>query len=276
MSKKKRVVIKKETDIINQGKNMTDETNEKIEETFSNEEQETLSNVNDVEDSSNKEEPVVEEELPVIEDLTDLKINEQDTQQQPTNESAVVDTTAVENKTINQSNVSTKPEVINTKEQNLSDFEKFELKVLSEGSEHEKNLIIGLKDYLEFMKPKKPIEPQEGLLKQKQLLEYIKGVLRIADKQNFKKCWKLLIKYFEQYSKPGYALHEAYINRFTERWSTGPDQLNAFRNLTHLLKETAQKGVNSKLLKTVSIDTITKSNYFKEEERQKILDFYNS
>ncbi len=198
----------------------------------------------------------------------------QDTQQQPTDQPAVVDTSAVNNN-VNQTVVSNKPEIIDTRDENLNDFEKYERQILIDGVEHEKNLVLSLREYLQEMKPKKPIHFTDGLLKQKQLLESIKGVLRIEDKHHFKKCWRILINYFSHHSKHGHAFHEVYINRFTEHWSTGPDQLNAFRNLTHLLKETAQKGVNN-VHKTVSLENITKSQYFTEEERSKLLEFYNS
>lgn len=212
-------------------------------------------------------------EVVIIQAPTTDTIQTQDTHQQPTDQPASVDTSAVVN-TPDVSVVSTAPEVIDTKDENLTEFEKFEKLILTEGLEHEKNLVLGLKDYLENMKPRKPMNHHEGLLKQRQLLEYIKGVLRLENKEHFKKSWKILIKYFDEHSKHGHALHESYVNRFTEHWSTGPDQLNAFRNLTHLLKETAQKGING-IRKTVNIDSVTKTKYFTEEERQKIVDFYN-
>lgn len=212
-------------------------------------------------------------EQPVV-DTNTTQPTVQDTQQQPTDQPAVVDTSAVNNN-VNQTVVSNKPEIIDTRDENLNDFEKYERQILIDGVEHEKNLVLSLREYLQEMKPKKPIHFTDGLLKQKQLLESIKGVLRIEDKHHFKKCWKILINYFNHHSKHGHAFHEVYINRFTEHWSTGPDQLNAFRNLTHLLKETAQKGVNN-VHKTVSLENITKSQYFTEEERSKLLEFYNS
>jgi len=217
----------------------------------------------------NTEQPITQE--PIIDTQTNI---DQSTLQTPTDQPAVVDSSAVNNN-VNQTVVSNKPEIIDTRDENLNDFEKYERQILIDGVEHEKNLVLSLREYLQEMKPKKPIHFTDGLLKQKQLLESIKGVLRIEDKHHFKKCWRILINYFSHHSKHGHAFHEVYINRFTEHWSTGPDQLNAFRNLTHLLKETAQKGVNN-VHKTVSLENITKSQYFTEEERSKLLEFYNS
>lgn len=271
--KKKKVIVQKDirnTNLNTQGDEIMENQNtETQQETTTTEDNVQLSEENNV---------VTEEQPTTTSETTEQKEEEvvdTSAQQEPTQESAPVDTSAVDNKTVDTNVISQAPEVINTKDENLTDFEKFERKILNEGGEFEKSLVLGLQEYLEFMKPKKPVSPDEGLKKQRELLQHIKGTLRIQDNKDFKKCWKLLIKYFAEHTQYGKALHETYINRFTEHWSTGPDQLNAFRDLTHLLKETAQKGI-SNVQKTVSLDAVVKSGYFTEEERNKLIDFYNN
>lgn len=298
MNRKKRVITKKDSDKLNtsntQGTTMIEENTKFVEEqitTQTEQPQEETSNeftaidtnmseaVQETSSSTEEEQSTTQEVLSTQQTEQETTDNapttvDQSTSQTPTDQPAVVDTSAI-SKNANKAIVSNKPEIIDTKDENLDDFEKYEKQILIDGVEHEKNLVLSLKDYLQEMKPKKPTHFTDGLLKQKQLLESIKGVLRIQDKQHFKKCWKILINYFSHHSKHGHAFHETYINRFTEHWSTGPDQLNAFRNLTHLLRETAQKGINN-VHKTVSLENITKSQYFTEEERSKLLEFYNS
>ena len=307
MNKKKRVITKKDSDKLNtsntQGTTMIEENAKFVEEqitTQTEQPQEETSNeftavdtnmseaVQETSSSTEEEQSTTQEVISTQQSLdqdttqqTEQETTDnapttvdQSTSQAPTDQPAVIDTSAI-SKSANKAVMSNKPEIIDTKDENLDDFEKYEEQILTDGVEHEKNLVLSLKDYLQEMKPKKPIHFTDGLLKQKQLLESIKGVLRIQDKQHFKKCWKILINYFSHHSKHGHAFHETYINRFTEHWSTGPDQLNAFRNLTHLLRETAQKGINN-VHKTVSLENITKSQYFTEEERSKLLEFYNS
>lgn len=171
--------------------------------------------------------------------------------------------------------VSTKAEIVDTKNEVLTKFQQYAKDILTTGSEAEKNLVIGIEEYIARVAPGKPVEPTEGVNAQRSLLELIRAVTYTTDKTLFAKLWKILIAYFAEHSGNYQVFHEGYINRFTEHWSTGPAQLDAFRNITHLLRVTAEhKSTNYKNLESVvAIDRVLNS-YFSEQARNNVIGFY--
>ncbi len=171
--------------------------------------------------------------------------------------------------------VSTKAEIIDTHNEVLTEFQQYTKDILTNGTEVEKNLVIGLEEYITRVAPNKPVEPTEGVNAQRSLLELIRAVTHTSDKQQFNKLWKILIAYFAEYSGNYKVFHESYINRFTEYWQGGPAQLEAFRNITHLLRTTAEhKSTNYKNLESVvAIDRVL-NKYFTEEARNNVIGFY--
>lgn len=171
--------------------------------------------------------------------------------------------------------VSTKAEIIDTKNEVLTKFQEYVKNILTTGSEAEKNLVIGLEQYIEKVAPNKPIDPVEGVNTQRSLLELIRGVTHTTDKPLFNKLWKILINYFAEYSGKNQVFHEMYINRFTEHWPAGPVQLDAFRNITHLLRVTCENKASVKEVnKLVVVDRVL-NNYFLEHARNNVIEFYN-
>ena len=171
--------------------------------------------------------------------------------------------------------VSTKAEIVDTKNEVLTKFQEYTRNILTEGSEAEKNLVIGLEDYVEKVAPKKPIDATEGVKVQKSLLELIRSVTHTQDKSLFNKLWKILINYFAEYSGKNQVFHEMYINRFTEYWPAGPVQLEAFRNVTHLLRITSENKANiATVQKLVVVDKVL-NKYFAEHARNNVIEFYS-
>lgn len=143
----------------------------------------------------------------------------------------------------------------------------------AKGSLSEKALIQALENYIEQMRPGKPVSENDGAHHQYTLWRVIHGLIHQIPPEEFPKHWNLLLSLFAQNQGEGQVFHDRYVFRFSEYWSRAEAELDGFQRVLNLIKLTADPQTRKLGLKQVSLDR-TLSAGFTEDGRQKLLSFY--
>lgn len=151
-----------------------------------------------------------------------------------------------------------------------SDFERMVAKLRIEGTPAQISLISALDNYIENMKPGRPIDGSAGVAFQYKLWNALHRVIEDSPTQEFNKLWNLVVAYFRQHQKG--VFNGQYVNRFSEFWVRSEDDLYSFQQLTNLLGIAATDRQN--LTKLVSITKVVEKT-FTEVGRGRLIGLYS-
>lgn len=151
-----------------------------------------------------------------------------------------------------------------------SDFDTLVAKLRTSGTAAEISLISTMDNYIEHMKPGRPIDGSAGVSFQYKLWNALHRVIEDSPTQEFNKLWNLVVAYFRQYQKG--VFNGQYVNRFSEFWVRSEDDLYSFQQLTNLLGIAATDRQN--LTKLVSITKVVEKT-FTEVGRGRLIGLYS-
>lgn len=151
-----------------------------------------------------------------------------------------------------------------------SDFQSLVDKLRVSGTPSEVQLVTALDSYVDAMKPGRPIEGTAGVTQQYKLWTALHRVIEESPTQEFNKLWNVVVAYFREYQKG--VFNGQYVNRFSEFWTRGEDELYAFQQLTNLLGLAATDRQN--LTKLVSIHKVVEKK-FTEVGRGRLIQMYS-
>lgn len=151
------------------------------------------------------------------------------------------------------------------------DFESAIAKLKVSGTENEKNVIAQLEQYMEDVKPGKPVDGIAGARAQANLWRLIIMIIERSGGE-FTKLYSILLAFFEKY-KDG-AFHEQYVFRWSNQMTLSPAELATFQRLLNLIKITAEPKARQQSLRQVDLKR-TLQDVITETGRQRILGFYN-
>lgn len=153
----------------------------------------------------------------------------------------------------------------------LTAFQKKMLEVATQGTPEQSGLIAKLNNYLEDMKPGKPMTGEAGVVKQFQLWRTIFSTIENAPAEQFKSLWSIILAFFHEYSEN--VFHESYVYRFSEHWKHSKAELDGFQRILNLIKVSADPKTRGNTMKQVDLDK-TLAQPFSEEGRNRLLAFY--
>lgn len=153
----------------------------------------------------------------------------------------------------------------------LSAFQKKMAEITAKGTPEQCGLIAKLNNYLEDMKPGKPMTGENGVVKQFQLWRTIFSTVENAPAEQFKSLWSILLAFFHEYSEG--VFHESYVYRFSEHWKHSKQELDGFQRILNLIKVSADPKTRGETTKQVNLDKAL-SQPFSEEGRNRLLGFY--
>lgn len=152
-----------------------------------------------------------------------------------------------------------------------SDFSSLVSQMKKSGTLAERTFIVQMEQYIDLMKPGKPVTAEVGARTQTALWRTILGVIERSGEE-FQKLFNLLLAYFEEYKND--VFHERYIFRFSEMINMPPEELAAYQRIINLIKVTCSPLGRNQSLKQVDLNRTLKDG-FTEQGRQKVLAFYN-
>lgn len=153
----------------------------------------------------------------------------------------------------------------------LSAFQKKMAEIAAQGTPEQSGLIAKLNNYLEDMKPGKPMTGESGVVKQFQLWRTIFSTIENSPIEQFKSLWSIVLAFFHEYSEG--VFHESYVYRFSEHWKHSKQELDGFQRILNLIKVSADPKTRANTAKQVDLDK-TLAQPFSEEGRNRLLSFY--
>lgn len=136
--------------------------------------------------------------------------------------------------------------------------------------EHLTELNDMLLAYTVDMKPRVPVNGDEGAARNYTLWKTLEDIINLEDNALFKEKYKLVNKYFNEY-KDG-AFGPIYLFRFSEYWRWSTDELDAFHRLLNIIVLTCDPTKRQEGLKQVDLNKAL-SEGFTEQARQNITNF---
>lgn len=154
----------------------------------------------------------------------------------------------------------------------LSAFETYANKIKDTGTVAEKKLVSAIEHYLDAMQPGKPVEPNQGARNQYAFWRVIFNVVENSSQEEFKPLWKILLAYFNQFSKGG-AFGHRHVYRFSEFWVNGESELNAYQKVLNVMSLTCDPATRSSGLTQFDINR-SFDTVFTEVGRSRLIQFY--
>lgn len=154
----------------------------------------------------------------------------------------------------------------------LSSFEIYSNKIKESGTAAEKKLVSAIEHYVDVMQPGKPVEVNQGARNQHAFWKTIFNAVELSAQDEFKSLWKILLAYFNQYSKGG-AFGYRHVYRFSEFWVNGEEELRAYQKVLNVMALTCDPATRANGMKQFDIsrsfDTV-----FTEVGRSRLIQFY--
>ena len=163
-----------------------------------------------------------------------------------------------------------KPVVKEVVKEEVSDFQSLVQKLKVGGTPAEVQLVTALDNYVDAMKPGRPIDGTPGVNQQYKLWTTLHRVIEESSTQEFSKLWNVVVAYFREYQNG--VFNGQYVNRFSEFWTRTDDELYAFQQLTNLLILAATDRQN--LTKLLSINKVVEKK-FTEVGRGRLIQMYS-
>lgn len=193
-------------------------------------------------------------------------------------EQSTVDNTAIQQAPVTQQQTAVAvattpvaPVVQDTSPAAPSDFEATVAKLKSEGTGAQKATILGIEQYIDNMKPGKPLQHHDGAMHQYRFWKLISHLLETAPQEEFRKLWAILLLHAKQHSEGVFA--DRYVFRFAEHWSQNVAELNAFQRIINIIRLTADPEKRAAGLKQVDLNRSMEEG-FTETARQRLISFY--
>jgi hypothetical protein len=139
------------------------------------------------------------------------------------------------------------------------------------GTDNQKVVIHGLKDYVSNMMPGIPMSAKQGLKNQKALWSLIMNVINNYD-EDFRQNFNLILAFVHEYRNT--VFHENYIYRFTEELSMDDNYNVMILRLIHILLETHDVQNRREKFNSISIDRSLAVG-LSDAARSKLLNFYS-
>lgn len=131
---------------------------------------------------------------------------------------------------------------------------------------------IMLGDYLEKMKPGRPISSKEGGQLQHTLFTTMRGII-VGQKnyEDFKAAWDELLKIFREHIDQHFA--DQYVYRFPYEWPGGDKDYILFRNLVALCQNTCDPNARAAFFASTNLNTLFDVG-LTEDQKQKLFTYY--
>lgn len=155
----------------------------------------------------------------------------------------------------------------------ISAFDQYVNKIKESGTVAEKKLVEAIEHYIDAMQPGKPVEPNQGARNQYSFWRVIYNVVEKSNQEEFKPLWKILLAYFNQYNKRNDVFYYRYVNRFSEFWVNGEDELRAYQKIINVMGLTCDPESRSKNMKQFDMNR-TFDVGFTEVGRSRLIQFY--
>jgi hypothetical protein len=139
------------------------------------------------------------------------------------------------------------------------------------GTDNQKAVIHGLKDYVSKMMPGIPVSSKQGLKNQKALWTLIMTVINNYD-EDFRQNFNLILAFVNEYRTT--VFHENYIYRFTEELPVNENFNVMILRLIHILLETHEVQNRREKFNSMSIDRSLATG-LTDAARSKLLNFYS-
>jgi len=213
---------------------------------------ETAKETTQVEDTTEKEAPVVQESTVIT------------TETGTTASTATTTTQNVAPKPVQKPAVQVSGKTAGmTFEQRMTD-----LKV--SGTTNQKIIVTELDQYVERMRPGRPINGEQGAAYQYSFWLTLQKIISRMPREEFKSLWSLVLAYFHHHAAG--VFHERYVYRFAEYWTQSQKHLTDYQRILNLIKLTADPTTLSKNIKQVDISRTLAG--FDEEARQRLAGYY--
>ena len=154
-----------------------------------------------------------------------------------------------------------------------SDLAKLLNKINAEGTTAQKALVTALQKYMEDMQPGKPMTSVQGSSYQARLWEIFRGVIENPAPDEFRRQMFIIRAFFKRFAKEKTALNDHYIHRFAEAWTRNPDHLRALQRLINIFNLTADPLTTKENLKHVDLRRSLEV-YFTEATRQRVIAYF--
>lgn len=165
----------------------------------------------------------------------------------------------------------TPPVIESTETQDPTEFETFVSQIKELKSNHVKQLVATIEQYMIDMKPGRVIDFNAGARSQYQFWKSIEQIVEQSPEDEFRRLWSILLAYFNEY-KSG-VFNTRYVFRFSEYWHQGEEQLQSFQCMLNLIILTCDPATRADGLKRVDLNR-TLAKTFTEMGRQRIVGFY--
>jgi hypothetical protein len=139
------------------------------------------------------------------------------------------------------------------------------------GTDNQKAVIHGLKEYVSMMMPGIPVSAKKGLTNQKALWSLIMTVINNYE-EDFRQNFNLILAFVNEYRTT--VFHENYIYRFTEELPMNENFNIMILRLIHILLETHEVQNRREKFNTMSIDRSLATG-LSDAARSKLLNFYS-
>lgn len=145
-------------------------------------------------------------------------------------------------------------------EPDLSEEETYLNEIRISGTEVQKRMLAAIDTFCDQIRPKRPVEPEDGVKYQYEFLRHLLWLLA-KDYTDFRGGWNVLLVYFYlnhgQANAGSYsALSELSATRFLFAWTKGEETCEAYRNLITLLRATRNKETRKHDIKTINLSAI--------------------
>lgn len=194
----------------------------------------------------------------------------QDNSQDP-----VVTNTSNQPEVTTDQNNTQEPVVVVTQNNETTDFQTYIENIKQNGTVHAKSLIVSIENYMREMAPGIPMDNDKGARFQHTLWKTIYQVVENVPVDEFRKCWNIILSYFNNYKERKSVFNERYVFRFSEYWVWPEDELSAFQRTLNILILTANPETRNQELRHVDLDRSLELGY-SDEGRQRIINFYRS
>lgn len=127
-------------------------------------------------------------------------------------------------------------------------------------------------DYLEKMKPGKPVNTEEGGRLQVSLFKTLQGIIN-TEPVMFEKTMTLFLGLYEDFSKEGQAFHPRFINRFHEVMNLNTEERKSFSLWHAAFLKLANPNGRKQAVKMIDLNKVFHHG-LTEEGRQRITSFF--